>query len=245
MTKRALSLLFLSVLFFFASTAWSATVNLTSTIKFEPKEDVTETYFTIDETATSSPFITGITTKYGFTSSSVDGQKGKYRIQDGVAEFGYNNDTEGLTLLTFTLDKLVMGKTYTFTLTGKFSGNDIQLKRGFSGFANVSSAGPEWPQFNHDLTTNTWTFTANSKQGSATFGYNPSHGNKGQQVFTFTQATLTGPCEEMVASSLGVELLCQIPINQPIHHVSLYESDEKIGQIYDDIADLIIMSYEN
>ena len=45
---------------------------------------------------------------------------------------------------------------------------------------------------------------------------------------------------QMVASSLGVELLCQIPINQPIHHVSLYESDEKIGQIYDDIADLIV-----
>lgn len=50
---------------------------------------------------------------------------------------------------------------------------------------------------------------------------------------------------QMVASSLGVELICQIPINQPTHHVSLYESDEKIGQIYDDIADLIIMSYEN
>lgn len=48
----------------------------------------------------------------------------------------------------------------------------------------------------------------------------------------------------MVASSLGVELICQIPINRPIHHTSLYESDEQIGTIYDDIADYIIMSYE-
>lgn len=213
MTKRASSLLFLSVLFFFASTAWSATVNLTSTIKFEPKEDVTETYFTIDETATSSPFITGITTKYGFTSSSVNGQKGKYHIKDGVAEFGYyspNNSyyTDGLdlNLLTFTFDNLVIGKTYTFTLKGKFSGNDIELKRGFSGFANVDNAGPQWPQFSNSKDTNTWTFKATSTQGSATFSYNPSHANKGLQTFTFTEASLAGPCEEMVSSSLGYEV---------------------------------------
>lgn len=212
MTKRALSLLFLSVLFFFASTAWSATVNLTSTIKFEPKEDVTETYFTIDETATSSPFITSITTKYAFSASSVSGQKGQYHIKDGVAEFGYyspnNNYKDGLdlNLLTFTFDNLVIGQTYTFTLKGKFSGNDIQLKRGFSGFANVNGAGPEWPQFNNGITTNTWTFTANSTQGSATFSYNPSHAGKGSQTFTFTEASLAGPCEEMVASSLGYEV---------------------------------------
>ena len=212
MTKRALSLLFLSVLFFFASTAWSATVNLTSTIKFEPKEDVTETYFTIDETATSSPFITSITTKYAFSASNVSGQKGEYHIKDGVAEFGYyspnNNYTDGLdlNLLTFTFDNLVIGQTYTFTLKGKFSGNDIQLKRGFSGFANVNGAGPEWPQFNNGITTNTWTFKASSTQGSATFSYNPSHAGKGSQTFTFTEASLAGPCEEMVASSLGYEV---------------------------------------
>ena len=213
MTKRAISLLFLSVLFFFASTAWSATVNLTSTIKFEPKEDVTETYFTIDETATASPFITSITTKYAFSASNVSGQKGEYHIKDGVAEFGYyspnnSNYTDGLdlNLLTFTFDNLVIGQTYTFTLKGKFSGNDIQLKRGFSGFANVNGAGPEWPQFNNSITTNTWTFTANSTQGSATFSYNPSHANKGLQTFTFTEASLAGPCEEMVASSLGYEV---------------------------------------
>ena len=212
MTKRAHSLLCLLSFLFIASTAWSATVNLTSTIKFDPKEDVTETYFTIDETATSSPFITSITTKYGFSASSVNGQKGEYHIKDGVAEFGYyspnNNDKDGLdlNLLTFTFDNLVIGQTYTFTLKGKFSGNDIQLKRGFSGFANVNGAGPEWPQFNNSITTNTWTFKASSTQGSATFSYNPSHAGKGSQTFTFTEASLAGPCEEMVASSLGYEV---------------------------------------
>ena len=212
MTKRAHSLLCLLSFLFIASTAWSATVNLTSTIKFDPKEDVTETYFTIDETATSSPFITSITTKYGFSASSVNGQKGEYHIKDGVAEFGYyspnNNDKDGLdlNLLTFTFDNLVIGQTYTFTLKGKFSGNDIQLKRGFSGFANVNGAGPEWPQFNNSITTNTWTFKASSTQGSATFSYNPSHAGKGSQTFTFTEASLAGPCEEMVSSSLGYEV---------------------------------------
>ncbi len=50
---------------------------------------------------------------------------------------------------------------------------------------------------------------------------------------------------QMVATSLGAELICQIPINRPAHHPSLYESDEEIGKLYDDIADYIIMSYEN
>lgn len=44
---------------------------------------------------------------------------------------------------------------------------------------------------------------------------------------------------EEVAKKLNSELLCQIPINQPLHHLSLYESDEEIGQIYDDLATLI------
>ncbi len=44
---------------------------------------------------------------------------------------------------------------------------------------------------------------------------------------------------ETVASKLNSELLCQIPINQPIHHLSLYESDEEIGKIYDDLATLV------
>jgi len=39
---------------------------------------------------------------------------------------------------------------------------------------------------------------------------------------------------------LETELLTQIPINQPIHHQSLYEIDEEIGKIYDDLADDLI-----
>ena len=44
---------------------------------------------------------------------------------------------------------------------------------------------------------------------------------------------------EKVANELQTELLCQIPINQPLHHLSLYESDEEIGKIYDDLASII------
>ncbi len=42
------------------------------------------------------------------------------------------------------------------------------------------------------------------------------------------------------AVNLETELLCQIPINQPKHHQSLYEIDEEIGKIYDDLTDEII-----
>lgn len=44
---------------------------------------------------------------------------------------------------------------------------------------------------------------------------------------------------EAVAEKLDTELLAQIPINQPKHHLSLYESDEEIGKIYDDLATII------
>lgn len=47
---------------------------------------------------------------------------------------------------------------------------------------------------------------------------------------------------QLVADKLESELLFQIPINQPKHHLSLYESDEEIGQIYDDLASLINIS---
>ena len=43
-----------------------------------------------------------------------------------------------------------------------------------------------------------------------------------------------------VAKLLGTELIAQIPINQPLHNIALYEIDEEIGKIYDDIADFII-----
>ena len=44
---------------------------------------------------------------------------------------------------------------------------------------------------------------------------------------------------QAVADKLESELLFQIPINQPIHHLSLYESDEETGKIYDDLASLV------
>lgn len=46
---------------------------------------------------------------------------------------------------------------------------------------------------------------------------------------------------EKVAMELDSEIIAQIPINQPIHHPSLYESDEEIGKIYDDLASLLIV----
>ena len=62
---------------------------------------------------------------------------------------------------------------------------------------------------------------------------NPANGEKD---FIF------GKCGgEEVATKLQSELICQIPINQPTHHLSLYESDEEIGQIYDDLATLIMI----
>ena len=42
------------------------------------------------------------------------------------------------------------------------------------------------------------------------------------------------------AVNLETELLAQIPINQPKYHQSLYEIDEEIGQIYDDLVDDLI-----
>jgi len=46
---------------------------------------------------------------------------------------------------------------------------------------------------------------------------------------------------EKVAMDLDTELIAQIPINQPKHHLSLYESDEEIGKIYDELATLLII----
>lgn len=46
------------------------------------------------------------------------------------------------------------------------------------------------------------------------------------------------------AISLETELLAQIPINQPIYHEALYEIDEEIGKIYDDLADELILKLE-
>lgn len=43
-----------------------------------------------------------------------------------------------------------------------------------------------------------------------------------------------------VAEGLDVELLAQVPIGQPKHHLSLYETDEVQGKIFDDLADIVI-----
>ncbi|MCI6013668.1 MAG: Mrp/NBP35 family ATP-binding protein [Coprobacillus sp.] len=44
---------------------------------------------------------------------------------------------------------------------------------------------------------------------------------------------------ELVAEKLNSELLCKLPIEQPKHHLSLFESDEESGQIYDNLAILL------
>ena len=60
---------------------------------------------------------------------------------------------------------------------------------------------------------------------------NPVNGNK---EFIFG----AGGGQE-VAEKLDTELIAQIPITKPIHHASLFESDEEVGKIYDDIATLL------
>ena len=45
---------------------------------------------------------------------------------------------------------------------------------------------------------------------------------------------------EAVAEKLETEVVSQIPINQPLHHLGLYELDEEIGKIYNDLAELIL-----
>lgn len=47
-----------------------------------------------------------------------------------------------------------------------------------------------------------------------------------------------------VADKLDTELIAQIPINQPKNHIGLYEPEEEIGAIYDDLALLLIAREE-
>lgn len=60
---------------------------------------------------------------------------------------------------------------------------------------------------------------------------NPANGNK-EAIFG------EGGGNE-VAEKLNSELLCQLPITQPKHHLSLFESDEESGKIYDNLAILL------
>lgn len=50
---------------------------------------------------------------------------------------------------------------------------------------------------------------------------------------------------EMVAKGLESELIASIPIGQPKHHRDLFEIDEEIGKIYDEITDFIIYNSQN
>ncbi|MBO7160008.1 MAG: hypothetical protein J6V62_01035, partial [Paludibacteraceae bacterium] len=208
MTKRAHSLLF--TLFFLllgTSAAWGqTTINESSTINFTPNPGITSSSWTFEETYLDAPFISSISTTFVFQEGNVNGAKGKYRVVNGAAEFGYNNDNDGRTLITITLDNLVPNRQYTFTLNGKISGQDMQLKRGFSGVSNLS--GPEWPSFGTSVQSrpHEWTFTAKTTQATVTFAYNASYNNKGSQTFYFTHIGISGPCTKMVTSSQGFEV---------------------------------------
>ena len=48
---------------------------------------------------------------------------------------------------------------------------------------------------------------------------------------------------QAVADKLETEVIAQIPINQPLHHLGLYEMDEEIGKIYNDLAQLILYKH--
>lgn len=49
---------------------------------------------------------------------------------------------------------------------------------------------------------------------------------------------------QMVSATLDTELIAQIPIGQPKYRLGLYEIDEPIGKIYNDIADFIMVACE-
>ena len=65
---------------------------------------------------------------------------------------------------------------------------------------------------------------------------NPANGNK-EFIFGTGGGIKT-------AVNLETELLAQIPINQPKKHQALYEIDEEIGRIYDDLVDDLIFKLD-
>lgn len=56
----------------------------------------------------------------------------------------------------------------------------------------------------------------------------------GQKEYIFGQGG-----GQMVSEKLGSELLCSLPIAQPTHHLSLFESDEESGKEFDNLAILL------
>lgn len=210
MTKRAFSLLF--TLFLFAATTWGqSVVSKTATLNFQKKSSVSGTTYRMEDVQPAAPFITEISTSYDYQSSSVSKKKKKYRINNGKAEFGYNNDSEGHVLINVMFSNLIVGETYTVKLTAQGNGDGMQIKNSWSGMKDASgnsTVQPEWPEFGTSSTTTTWTLKATQTEGSVVFSYNPSWDNKGNlNYFTITNITISGKCKKMVTSSAG-EKVC-------------------------------------
>ncbi len=213
MTKRAFSLLF--TLFLFAATTWGqSVVSKTATLNFQKKSSVSGTTYRMEDVQPAAPFITEISTGYTYESGNVSGQKKKYHINNGKAEFGYNADTEGFTLISLQFSNLIVGETYTIKLTAKTNtsnNGDMQIKNSWTGFANPtnpsSTIQPEWPTVDHQGNEITWTLKATQTEGSVSFTYNSSWNNKNFSTFTITNITISGKCKKMVTSSAG-EKVC-------------------------------------
>jgi hypothetical protein len=137
MTKRAFSLLF--TLFLFAATTWGqSVVSKTATLNFQKKSSVSGTTYRMEDVQPAAPFITEISTGYDYQSSDVSKKKKKYRINEGKAEFGYNNDREGYTLINLQFSNLIVGETYTIKLTAQGNGDGMQIKNSWTGMKDAS-----------------------------------------------------------------------------------------------------------
>lgn len=214
MTKRAFSLLF--TLFLFAATTWGqSVVSKTATLDFQKKSGISGTTYRMEDVQPAAPFITEISTGYDYQSSSVSGKKKKYRINNGKAEFGYNKDSEGYTLINLQFSNLIVGETYIIKLNAKtdVSGDNgkMEISNSWTGFVNSTNPNdgiqPQWPIFDSNGNAITWTLKATQTEGSVSFAYNPSWNGKGLSTFTITKITISGKCKKMVTSSAG-EKVC-------------------------------------
>ena len=217
MTKRAFSLLF--TLFLYAATTWGqSVVSKTATLDFQKKSGISGTTYRMEDVQPAAPFITEISTGYDYQSSDVSGKKKKYHITNGKAEFGYNADSEGYTLINMQFSNLIVGEKYTVTLTANTNTNNdgnMQVRNSWTGFIEYGTnpndnkrPQPEWPEISGTSSkTITWTLTATQTEGSVSFAYNPSWNNKGLSTFTITKITISGKCKKMVTSSAG-EKVC-------------------------------------
>ena len=209
MTKRAFSLLF--TLFLFAATTWGQNVvSMTASLNFQKKSGVSGTTYRMEDVQPAAPFITEISTGYDYQSSSVSGKKKKYRINNNTAEFGYDDDTEGYTLINVQFSNLIVGETYTVKLTAKGNGDAMEVKNSWAGMKDASGSStvqPQWPTIGTSSTTITWTLKATQTEGSVVFSYNPSWNDKNLNYFAITNISISGKCKKMVTSSAG-EKVC-------------------------------------